>query len=357
MHGLINRSIQLFMRDTYGEERWRSVARAAGIGPEGFEPSRYPAKPYMDRFVNPKGELDKQRAAHAERRRAAGKSPARPTRDVLLFLMRHAPLAEWQQDVLAIIRAEAYYFAPQAMTKVMNEGWATYWHTKLMTGHFAQASEIVQYADQHAGVVYMPPGGFNPYKIGVEMFRDIERRYDRGQHGVEWERLDRLGQKERHDDRSMRGREKIFEIRRIYNDVAFIDEFLTEEFVERHHMYRYQRDPATGEVRVVSRDWEQVKRELLARLSNMGQPFIYVVDANYLNRGELYLAHRWTGLDIELASAAKVLRHLRTIWGRPVHCQCRIDDEMYLLSCDDPAEPPKRQRIKDDTPGPAHQVE
>jgi stage V sporulation protein R len=271
--------------------------------------------------------------------------------------MRVAPLEDWQRDVLSIIRDESYYYAPQAMTKVMNEGWATYWHTKLITGHFAEASEIVQYADQHSGVVFMPPGGFNPYKIGFEMLKDIERRFNKGQHGPDWERMDRLGEKERVDDHSMKGRDKLFEIRRIYNDVSFIDEFLTEEFVERLRMYRYQRDPHTGEVRVASRDWKQVKTELLARLTNMGQPFMHVVDANYLNRGELYLAHRWTGLEIDLALARKVLKSLRVIWGRPVHCQTRLGDDRVLLTCADANEPCTQQPVNEDTPAPAHAIE
>lgn len=323
-----------------------------------FEPTRLPAKSYMDPFVNPASETDRQRRIYEEKKLAArSKFPSRPERDVLAFILHNARLDDWQQDILSIVRDESYYYAPQAMTKIMNEGWATYWHSKLMTEHFVEASEIVDYADQHAGVIHMPVGGFNPYKIGVELFKDIERRWDRGQHGSEWERLEHIGQREKHDDKSMKGRDKIFEVRRIYNDVNFIDEFLTEEFVERHNMYRYRRDPQTGEVRVVSRDWQQVKQELLYRITNMGQPFIFVVDANYTNRGELYLAHQWNGLDIEVAKAAQVLKNIRVLWGRPVHLQARIDNDAWLFSRDDPRAEMKKQKIKDDTPKPAHLIQ
>ena len=171
------------------------------------------------------------------------------------------------------------------------------------------------------------------------------------------EALDSLGAKEAFDDHSMRGRDKIFEVRRVYNDVNFIDEFLTEEFVARHHMYRYRQDPASGEIRVVSRDWEQVKRELLARLANMGQPYMYLVDANFRNRGELYLAHQWNGLDLDIKKAEGVLKNLRVIWGRPVHCQARIDDQQILFTCDDADEAPTRQKINEETPKPAHVIE
>ncbi len=324
-------------------------------GREGFHAEKLPAKDYMDPFINPASEMERQkREFEAKRKSEKDRFPKSPTRDVLLFLLRHAPLEEWQQDILSIIREEAYYYAPQAMTKVMNEGWATYWHSKLMTQHFLEAKEIVHYADQHSGVVHMPPGGFNPYKIGIELFKDIERRWDRGQHGHEWEAIDTLGSKPAHDDKSMKGRAKIFEVRRIYNDVSFIDEFLTEEFVEKHKMYRYQKDPQTGELKVVSRDFDRVKQTLLHHLTNMGQPFVYVVDANYLNRGELYLAHKFSGLEIEAAKAVEVLRALRLIWGRPVHLQCRVNDEMCLISLPSLEDKSRRERITEDTPKPAH---
>lgn len=320
-----------------------------------FEPAKLPAKDYMDPFVNPRGEMEAQRKRHEDAARAAkGRVPARPTRDVLLFLMQHAPLDDWQQDVLSIVRDEAYYFVPQWMTKIMNEGWASYWHSKLMTEHFAEASEIVDYADQHSGVVHMPPGGFNPYKIGLELFKDIERRWDSGRHGLAWERLDRMGERENYDDKSMQGRAKIFEVRRIYNDVNFIDEFLTEEFVERHQMYRFRRDPQTGEVRVVSRDFAQVKQSLLYQITNAGQPFIEVLDANYHNRGELYLGHVWNGLELDLAKAGEVLRNVRLVWGRPVHLETRLDDDAVLLSQDNVDGNVRRDKIGEKTAKPAN---
>jgi len=342
----------------YGAQEDPGATASPPASSDSVHGTRLPSKEYMDPFINPRLRLEAEQAEarkHAEAQK--GKDPIRPMRDVLLYLLRHAPLNEWQRDVLTIIREEAYYFAPQAMTKVMNEGWATYWHAKLMTGHFADASEIVQYADQHSGVVHMPAGGFNPYKIGYELLKDIEERFDRGHHGPEWERLPGLGEREKHDDRSMRGREKLFQIRRFSNDITFLDEFLTEEFVEKARMYRYKRDPSTGEVKVASRDWKQVKQELLARLSNMGQPFIYVVDGNYRNRGELYLAHQWNGLEVDLAKAGEVMKNLRILWGRPVHVQCRIGDDMTLLTLETPDAEPQRQRIRDDTPKPAHLVE
>jgi stage V sporulation protein R len=316
---------------------------------------KFAAKDYMDPFINPRDVLAKQREQEQQRLRAQrDKFPGEPARDVLLFLLTHAQLTDWQHDVLAIIRDEAYYYAPQAMTKVMNEGWATYWHSKLMTQHFLDAKEIVHYADQHSGVVYMQPGGFNPYKIGVEMFKDIERRWNAGQHGSSWENIDTIGSKNAFDDKSMKGREKIFEVRRIYNDVSFIDEFLTEEFVEKHKMYQHARDQHTGELKIVSRDFKRVKQTLLHYLTNAGQPFIYVVDANYLNRGELVLAHKFTGVEVELERANEVMQSLRLIWGRPVHLAMMLNEEQYFLSMEEVGGKLKKQRVNEEMPPPAH---
>jgi stage V sporulation protein R len=335
----------------------RRDGRGTGTEDDEFRPDLLPAKEYMDPFINPHGELERQKALFDAKRKERKRFPSRPTRDVLLFLLRHAPLEEWQQDVLSIVRDEAYYFAPQAMTKIMNEGWATYWHSKLMTRHFVEASEIVHYADQHSGVVHMAPGGFNPYKIGVELFKDIERRWDHGQHGAGWERLDGIGAKDRFDDKSGKGRDKIFEVRRIYNDVSFIDEFLTPEFVDRLRMHQYRRDPHTGELKIVSRDFDRVKQTLLHHLTNRGEPFLHVADGNYLNRGELYLSHQWTGLEVEVARAMPVLQTLSRLWGRPVHFQARVGDEMWLFSAESEEREVKKQKITDELPPPAHVVE
>lgn len=120
-----------------------------------------------------------------------------PERDILKILMFEAPLKSWQQDVVSIIRAESYYFAPQMTTKIMNEGWASYWHSKLMTEKIMNDSEIINFAATHSGAMVMQPGSMNPYKVGIELFRDIKRRWDRGQYGREWEECDSFEERAR----------------------------------------------------------------------------------------------------------------------------------------------------------------
>ena len=111
---------------------------------------------------------------------------------MLGFLLQYAPLEGWEADVIAIIREEAYYYLPQMQTKIMNEGWASYWHSKIMTQRALRADEVIDYADVVSGVFATAPGQLNPYKLGVELFRDIERRWDQGRFGAEWDACDRL---------------------------------------------------------------------------------------------------------------------------------------------------------------------
>jgi stage V sporulation protein R len=136
--------------------------------------------------------------------------------------------------------------------------------------------------------------------------------------------------------------------------VNFIDEFMTPEFIEKHKFYQYGRDPHTGQLRIVSRDPQRIKQTMLYQLTNLGRPFIYVVDGNYCNRGELFLAHKHSGLDLEIKFATETLKNVYKIWQRPVHLQARIDDDMILYTYT--GDQVKQQTIHDDLPKPAHQV-
>lgn len=159
--------------------------------PDAEPPSdKFRSKEYMDRFVNPP-EVLKEAARQREVEQAkARRFPEHPERDVLLFLLENAPLKAWQTDVLAIVREEAYYFAPQGQTKIMNEGWASFWHSTMMTTRLLDGSELVDYADHHSGTMATQPGRLNPYKLGIELLRDIEERWNKGQFGPEFDACD-----------------------------------------------------------------------------------------------------------------------------------------------------------------------
>ena len=306
---------------------------------------RYPAKGYMDRYINPPEKLASERDAQAaEKERTKSFFPPKPVKDVMLFLLHNAPLEDWQADILSIIREEEYYFAPQGQTKIMNEGWASYWHSTIMTNYVLRADELIDYCDHHSGTLATSPGRLNPYKLGIELLRDIERRWNTGCYGAEYDACDDMAEKRewgkdkapkgRIVGRGSPGREKIFEVRALYNDVTFLDEFLTPEFVDEQKLYQYRQDPTTGRMVVVSRDFEKIKSQLLFMLTNHAQPYIYVMDGNYRNRGELYLAHKHIGADLDIKYAVGTLREIQKVWKRPVHLHARIDDDPILFTHD-----------------------
>jgi len=292
------------------------------------------SKEYMDEYVNPVEFLEAQKKkieAELQKRRQI---PERPEQDVMQFLVEHAPLEKWQSDVLSIIREEGYYFAPQMQTKIMNEGWATYWHSKIMTEKALKASEIVDYAQAYAGVVACSPGQFNPYKIGVELFRDIEERWNKGKFGKEWDDCDDIAERESWDKQIGRGREKVFEVRKLYNDVTFIDEFLTEDFARRMKLFTFGYNKKSGDWEIESREFKKVKQQLLFQLTNFGQPYIYVRDANFENRAELLMHHKHGGVDLKDDYTEAVLENLHAVWSRPVNIETLREEKGVLLRFD-----------------------
>jgi stage V sporulation protein R len=298
-----------------------------------LEVPKLAAKDYMDAYINPEEYLESQRKK-MELKRPERKTPERPERDVLKFLLDHAPLERWERDVLEVVRAEAYYFVPQKQTKIMNEGWASYWHSKMMTEKVLNASEIIDYADNNAGVMATAPGRFNPYKVGVELYRYIEDRWNKGRFGREWEECTDLDAKRSWDMRTGLGRQKIFQVRALYNDVTFIDEFLTPEFIIEQKMYSFGFSGRNDRFEIESREFKQVKEKLLFQLTNFGDPFIRVVDSNYGNRGELLLEHQHAGMDLRGDYAKETLSALVRAWKRPVAVATKVDNKMVLLRFD-----------------------
>ena len=168
-----------------------------------------------------------------ERDEAQEASRASPSATCCCSCSQHAPLERWERDILEIVRDEAYYFAPQRQTKIMNEGWASYWHSKIMTEKALKASEIIDYADHNAGVLATRPGSSTRTSSASSCCRHIEERWNKGRFGKEWDECDDYERARNWDKRLGLGRQKIFEVRKLYNDVTFIDEFFTEEFCQR----------------------------------------------------------------------------------------------------------------------------
>ena len=251
--------------------------------------------------------------------------PPEPEPDILQFLFTYAAdLEDWQRDIIAIVRQEQLYFLPQMQTKIMNEGWASYWHYKLMNDELnLSPTELAQFGALHAGVV--SPSGrmrINPYYLGFRIWQDIERRWD----NPTAEERERLGRQ------PGKGREKMFEVREAENDQSFLRHYLTEELVRDMDMYTYRL--VDDEWQVVETDWRVVRDTLVRSMDNFGYPYITVDDGDYRQNRELYLRHHFDGTELDIRYAEKTLQYLYMLWNRSVHLETVIDERRVRLSYD-----------------------
>ncbi len=246
---------------------------------------------------------------------------------------------DWDDEVVSIEhgRGEVHDITVESTHRYAAAGFVnhnSYWHSRLMTEKICDDGEIIEYAERNAGVMETGQGRLNPYKLGVELYRYVEERWDRGQFGKEWEDCDDLEARRTWNRRTGLGRKKIFEVRSLYNDVTFIDEFLTPEFVAEQKLYSFGYNARNDRFEIETRKFKEVKEKLLFQITNAGQPFIYVEDANAGNRGELLLRHDHMGVDLRVDWAREVMKALVRIWRRPVEIHTKVENKPTLLRFD-----------------------
>jgi stage V sporulation protein R len=253
--------------------------------------------------------------------------PLEPEEDILLFIRDYNPrLEDWQRDVLTIVHDEALYFLPQIETKIINEGWACYWHRAIMNSLDLPADLHMEFLVRHNQVVRPSPGSINPYHLGLLLWDDIVRRYD-DPTAEERETISDLGKS---------GREKIMEIREADRDASFLRRFLDEKLMRQADLFEYE---TRGNQQVVSKvsdeeNWSGVKETLLRNVGTAAMPVIRIVDADCDGSRTMLLHHAFEGRELELGYAEKTLSHLQALWGRQVSLQTRLQDDDVILSHD-----------------------
>lgn len=304
----------------------------------GLKTEKLGVAPWMQDFLYTAKDWDKYKDKTIEDDDAQhGKLLKQPTRDVLGFLVEHAEkLAPWQRDMLGRLREESYYFVPQVRTKLMNEGWATFWHHKLMNDcpELVNEAETTDISKMMAGVEAPNPNGVNPYQVGYAIFQNI---YKRAAYGLDdfntefkpnkvirYEDLnDRL---KNHQPNDKAGLDKVLEVRKYYNDVEFIRQFFTPEVAEELGMVitkeKEEWDSRQGRrvtVKYVeSDDFKQVKDQILSMHQNVF-PTLNLVNANHNNQGELLLKHENPVQDLDLQDTKYTMGVLNEFWGHPVN--------------------------------------
>ncbi|MBT2684787.1 SpoVR family protein [Bacillus sp. ISL-37] len=250
------------------------------------------------------------------------KFPPRPEKDLLLFIESYSrELDDWQRDILTMMREEMLYFWPQLETKIMNEGWASYWHQRILREMDLTSGESIEFAKLNAGVVQPSKTGINPYYLGIKIFEDIEDRYNNPT-----EEMKRRGVK------PGSGREKMFEVREIESDISFLRNYLTKDLVMREDMYLFQKQGR--EYKVVDKAWEQVRDQLVSMRVNGGFPYLTVTDGDYLKNGELYITHGFEGIELDIKYLEKVLPYIHQLWGRKCHIETMVENRTMLYTYD-----------------------
>ena len=246
---------------------------------------------------------------------------ALPEKDIVSYIMRNSPhLQPWQRDVVAMIHEEMEYFVPQMQTKIMNEGWASFWHSRIMRELDLNDSDHLEFAELHSGVVSPHKGQLNPYYLGYKIFEDIERRWDNPTE----------------EERKVFGREpgggraKIFEVREMENDVSFLRNYLTEELCTDLDLFVFELIDEEAWT-ITDKRWERVRDQLVANMTNFGFPYIEVTDGDYNGNRELFLRHSYEGTELDTRYARKTLEHVYSLWGRPVHLETIIDGEAAVM--------------------------
>lgn len=296
---------------------------------------------FKKEFGKPQTEEDRQKIE--TRLRSIRKTiPPKPVHDLLGYIIRYSTvLYPWQKDVLTVVRNQARTLAPNARTKMLNEGWATYWHVRIMRRLFKEglltAAEHGVFNDFHSKVTRDARLDFNWYRVGLTLFECIKERWDKGQFGKAYDECEDPEKKAYWDTGVNKGTEKMFEIRKHYSDRMAVEEIFTDEFIKRMQLYIYEEETneQTGEIKyiVVERRPYIIRQILKTRFSSpLGAQPIRIKNANYRDRGELFLTHRYTGTELEPKYRDGTMEHLFYLWGRKVYISSVIDGKPAVYS-------------------------
>jgi stage V sporulation protein R len=285
------------------------------------------AQPAVDpwREIHPKQEYEAPNLS---------KIPAEPDENILQFIATYNPyLPEWKRDVIGIVDHQTQYFLPQMDTKIMNEGWASYWHHKILNELQLPQGMHLEFLVRHNQVLRPHPGGLNPYHLGFVLWHDIERRWNMGDTGHEWSEDKPKTSQGIADENDTPGRKKIFEVREADRDQSFLRRFLTREVMEDLNLFQHER---RGKDRVVTKvsteeSWKEVRENLIKNVGTGSIPVIKVDDADFGKNRTLYLKHYHDGRDLQLEYAEHTLKHVAKLWEREVVLETSINGKDSLL--------------------------
>lgn len=247
--------------------------------------------------------------------------------DLMQFMLAHSGFLNkernrWMKAVVEVVRKTSLFFQPQIRTKIMNEGWASYWHEQLFLKDDRIRGHEVDFARTHAGVTAMPRVGLNPYALGMRMFQYIADQGDAGRYTQEFRRLTDAGERKHYDRRTGGGRSLLLRVRENLNDFLFVNTFIDQDFINRFRLFVAGRrlNPAKGvwEVYVKSRSAEEYRSMLLDGLYH---PPCIEIDRPKTGNGALCLVHRFEGKPLVREFIANTMLGIEYLWGQPVRLE------------------------------------
>jgi stage V sporulation protein R len=281
-------------------------------------------KRFYKNLNKPEGEWDHLK--QKEKKKEPVFKPA-PEKDLLMFIRDHQPfLEDWEKDLLTIVREETNYFLPQMETKIMNEGWATFWHYTILNRLDLPASMHFDFLRSHNQVIRPMVGGLNPYHIGYLIFSRLAGK-------PEGELLYDINP-------------QIFEVREIDRDSSFLRRFLTKELAQELNLFEYMVKPDTVKVTEVADEegWIKIRESMIANIGLNSQP---VIEANPEPQpgNTLSLQHRYDGRELQMKYVEETMKYINRLWrepvvlntfldGKPIKCKCQ-DQHFSILENDD----------------------
>jgi stage V sporulation protein R len=269
------------------------------------------------------------------------KAEPAPPKDLLAYLIEYSPHLnkdenEWMKSVVSIVRETSLYFQPQIRTKILNEGWASYWHEKLFQADPRLRTHEIEYSKINSFVVSLPRVGMNPYAIGLRLFKFLEAKADRGMLSFEFEKIRDMHSRKEFDGRTGAGRDFIFDLRRYYSDATAINQFIDQDFVNEFKVFvtgkRLNKDRTAWEYYVKSKKASAYRQKMLDSLYH--PPLIRVDHEQTSKTEDLHLIHVFEGKELVREYVANTMLGIEFLWGRKVTLLTHEIDEEALRRID-----------------------
>lgn len=247
--------------------------------------------------------------------------------DIMDFICKHSPFLKkeqnkWMQSVITIVRNTSLYFSPQIRTKIMNEGWASYWHDELFRQDERIRGHEVNYAKINAGITSISRIGLNPYAIGMKLIQHVEALAEKGKINYNFQRLDSVEERENYNKKTGKGKEAIFQLRKNFSDFMLLNTFVDQDFMSEHNLFvvgkRINAEKGVYEYYIKNRKAADYRDMMLESLYH---PPLIKVDLKKTEEENLYLTHVFEGKQIYKPYIPDTLLGIEFLWGGQVQLE------------------------------------